>query len=157
MKCHISWTENKDAMASTRRQGGQIWHPNWVRLAHKWDKSWTFKISFSTVWLGEKFFHLHHFCIQLNAEHLYCRFYPLHIYFLKVCFLNFVEWFRFSLVFFIQKDFEWRWLSRLSITAISNLAIKLWQIDPKWDKSGTFKDQFQYILARWAKMYWNWS
>ena len=29
------------------------------------------------------------------------------------------------------------------------------QIGPKWDKSGLFKDQFQYILARRDKMYWN--
>ena len=31
----------------------------------------------------------------------------------------------------------------------SELAPNLSQIGPKWDKSGTFKDQFQYILARW--------
>ena len=30
---------------------------------------------------------------------------------------------------------------------MSNLACKLGPIGPKWDKSGTFKDQFQYILA----------
>ena len=31
---------------------------------------------------------------------------------------------------------------------MSNLASKLGQIGPKWDKSGTFEDQFQYSLAR---------
>ena len=30
-------------------------------------------------------------------------------------------------------------------------------IGPKFDKSGTFSYQFQYILARRAKMHWNWS
>ena len=30
---------------------------------------------------------------------------------------------------------------------VSNLASKLGQIGLKWDKSGTFKDQFQDILA----------
>ena len=29
-----------------------------------------------------------------------------------------------------------------------NLVSKLGQIGPKWDKSGTFKDLFQYVLAR---------
>ena len=31
---------------------------------------------------------------------------------------------------------------------MSNLAFKLGEIGPKWEKSGTFKDQFRYILAR---------
>ena len=38
-------------------------------------------------------------------------------------------------------------------TGMSNLASELGQIGHKWDKSGTFKDQFQYILARREKMY----
>ena len=31
---------------------------------------------------------------------------------------------------------------------------KMGQIGHKWDKSGTFYDQFQYILVRRSKMYW---
>ena len=38
-------------------------------------------------------------------------------------------------------------------TEMANLASKLGQIGPKWDKSGTFYDQFKYILAPRAKMY----
>ena len=34
---------------------------------------------------------------------------------------------------------------------MSNLASKLVQVSPKWNKSGTFKDQFQYILDRLAE------
>ena len=30
--------------------------------------------------------------------------------------------------------------------------IQMGQIGPKWDKSGTFKDQFQYILARCCRL-----
>ena len=37
---------------------------------------------------------------------------------------------------------------------MSNLASKLGQIGPKWDKSGTFYNQFQYILARLAGPIW---
>ena len=33
---------------------------------------------------------------------------------------------------------------------MSNLASKSGQIGPKWDKSGTFEDQFQFIFARRA-------
>ena len=33
-------------------------------------------------------------------------------------------------------------------SGMANLAPRLGQIDPKWDKSGTFYDQVQYILAR---------
>ena len=40
-----------------------------------------------------------------------------------------------------------------AVTEVSNLASKMCKIVPKWDKSRTFKDQFQYILARRAKMY----
>ena len=42
-------------------------------------------------------------------------------------------------------------------SGMSNSTSKLGQIGPKWGKSGTFKDQFQYILARRDKMFWNWS
>ena len=34
-------------------QGGQIWHPNWVRLAPNGTNLGIFKISFSTFWLAE--------------------------------------------------------------------------------------------------------
>ena len=39
---------------------------------------------------------------------------------------------------------EWR----PTRTEMSNFASKLGQIGLKWNKSGTFEDQFQYILAR---------
>ena len=51
---------------------------------------------------------------------------------------------------------EWRYV-RFSLidkwcrSGMSNLASKLDQICPKLDKSGTFKDQFKYILARRGK------
>ena len=32
---------------------------------------------------------------------------------------------------------------------------KVGQIGSKWDTSRIFQIRFQYILARWAKMYWN--
>ena len=42
------------------------------------------------------------------------------------------------------------WLGKivLCVAGMSNLASELGHIGPKWDKSGTFYDQFQYILAR---------
>ena len=36
----------------------------------------------------------------------------------------------------------------LYMSGMLNLAFKLGHIGPKWDKSGNFKDQFQYILAQ---------
>ena len=39
----------------------------------------------------------------------------------------------------------------------ANVGLNLSQIVHKWDKSETFQDQFQYILALRAKMYWIWS
>ena len=52
-----------------------------------------------------------------------------------------------------KKDDVWR----DELNSIVKFTSKLGQIGPKWDKSGSFYDQFQYILARRAKMYWKWS
>ena len=43
-------------------------------------------------------------------------------------------------------------LARLPST-VTRFGPKVGQIGPKWDKSGKFSDQIQYILARCAKMY----
>ena len=40
---------------------------------------------------------------------------------------------------------------------VTRFGPKVGQIGPKWDKSGKFSDQIQYILAHRAKMYWIWS
>ena len=37
----------------TANKGCQILHPNWVRLAQNGKNRGLFKISFSTLWLGE--------------------------------------------------------------------------------------------------------
>ena len=39
------------------------------------------------------------------------------------------------------------------LTTVTKFGPKVGQIGPKWDKSGKFSDQIQYILARCAKMY----
>ena len=36
---------------------------------------------------------------------------------------------------------------------VTRFGPKVGQIGPKWDKSGKFSDQIQYILAHRAKMY----
>ena len=50
------------------------------------------------------------------------------------------------------------WRNRLNHLSITNLvvrlSIKLGLIDTKYDNSWSFKISFQYILARWAKIYW---
>ena len=43
------------------------------------------------------------------------------------------------------------------LSGMLGLAAKWVRLDPKLDKSGTFSDQIQYILAQCAKMYWIWS
>ena len=40
---------------------------------------------------------------------------------------------------------------------VTRFGHKMGQIGSKWDLSGNFSDQIQYILARRAKMYWTWS
>ena len=39
------------------------------------------------------------------------------------------------------------------INTVTRSGPKVGQIGPKWDKSGKFSDQIQYILAHRAKMY----
>ena len=38
-------------------------------------------------------------------------------------------------------------------STVTRIGPKVGQIGPKWDKSGKFSDQIQYILAHRAKMY----
>ena len=38
-------------------------------------------------------------------------------------------------------------------STVTRFGPKVGQIGPKWDKSGKFSDQIQYMLARCAKMY----
>ena len=39
------------------------------------------------------------------------------------------------------------------VSTVTRFGPKVGQIGPKWDNSGKFSDQIQYILARCAKMY----